>query len=147
MNGIYQEPGPIQLKPFADKTGLLAMPDFVEAVADFSPDGNFHETIISYQTLWNAQLSGVKPILKGHDWDDYAYITVSYIFEEVEYTVGGFAVALSFDDMKQDQEWFEVNYSAFIPAGFFINFHYWTVKQDGDPIKVKMNMKLHKVTA
>lgn len=142
MAQVYVPMGPIQLKPFADKTGLFLMPDAIECnCLGTETAGQYRETQCNYSMPFQAKVNGVKVILKGHSFGDYAYMTVRHPMGDLE--LARFGQKIMFDDSVQDQGWIESAYDSDVPAGLVLRFHYFT--RSTTDVKCLFNIRMHKV--
>lgn len=139
---VSQASGPVQLNPFASKEGFYYAPDAVECVAAKSTDGNYKETTCDYVVKWNCKINGIKPILKGHHWGDYSYMTVHHPANQA--VLGTFGEKVMFDDSVQNQDWIEAPYDADLFTGLIVRIHYFTKNQTND-VGVIFNLRLHRI--
>lgn len=139
---VYQDPNPTVLRPFADKSGLLFMPDGIMATADPSTDGEYKKTEILYTVPYTCKIDQIRVLLKGHIWGDYAYMEV--LNSAGDTVLAQFGQKLYFDDSIQDQGWIGPEYNADLVSGLKIRFNYFT-KKPTTGVSVIFNLKLHKV--
>ena len=75
---VHQTTGPVEIRPFASKTGFMFMPDAIECTFTKSADGNYKESTCDYTMAYTAKMDGIKIFLQNHIWGDYAYMTVRH---------------------------------------------------------------------
>lgn len=139
---VHQETGPVQTKPFTDKTGFMFMPDAFECTFSKSTDGSYKESTCDYSMKYTAKMDGIKIFLKNHTWGDYAYMTIHHPVGDVE--LARFGTKIMFDNTQQDQHWIETSYDAEIAQYLKIRVHYFTKNQTSD-VNAILNLRLHQV--